>query len=147
MFFEIFPGWWGVDENGDDLHNFTGHNAPLHGRVEELPEDHPGWLFNAYDTINVYLDMGAPANKIVMGMPAYGRGFLLDDNERNGLYCPAHDGVPKLPYTRQIGIWGYQEILQAFNNDTMPLLPEATPKGWEIVRDDCYNAPYTCKLK
>ena len=54
-------------------------------------------------------------------------------------------GIPAGPYTRQKGIWGYQEIMQAFNNDSLPWLPEAKPKGWTVVRDDCYRAPYTCE--
>merc|ERR1711997_346713 len=46
------------------------------------------------------------------------------------------------PYTRQDGIWGYLEILQAFNNDTLINLPGAQPHGWTTVTDDCYDAPY-----
>ena len=73
-------------------HFFTGHNAPLYRRVEEEPEDHPGWYFNVFDTLKVYLDGGVPANQIVMGMPTYGRGFILNETDENGLYCGAHDG-------------------------------------------------------
>ena len=51
-------------------------------------------------------------------------------------------GIPKGPYTRQKGIWGHQEIMQAFNNDTLINLPDAKPGAWEIVVDDCYRAPY-----
>jgi GH18 family chitinase len=35
---------------------------------------------------------GAPREKLVMGMPIYGRGFQLNDTADNGLYCPAKDG-------------------------------------------------------
>ena len=31
-------------------------------------------------------------NKLVMGMPIYGRGFKVNNTEENGLYCPAMDG-------------------------------------------------------
>ena len=51
-------------------------------------------------------------------------------------------GIPKGPYTRQKGIWGHQEILQAFNNDTLINLPDAKPGDWKVVVDDCYRAPY-----
>ena len=74
-------------------HFFTGHNAPLYRREEEEPEDSPGWYFNVFDTIQVYLDGGVPADQIVMGMPTYGRGFVLNDTEENGLYCGAHAGT------------------------------------------------------
>merc|ERR1719292_82916 len=46
------------------------------------------------------------------------------------------------PYTRQNGIWGFYEVLQAFNNDTLVGLPGATAKGWEVVVDGCYMTPY-----
>ena len=49
-------------------HFFTGHNAPIYRREEEEPEDHPGWYFNVFDSISVYLDAGVPKEKIVMGM-------------------------------------------------------------------------------
>ena len=55
-------------------------------------------------------------------------------------------GIPAGPYTQQDGIWGYLEILQAFNNDTLINLPGATPHGWESVTDDCYDAPYACNI-
>ena len=48
------------------------------------------------------------------------------------------------PYTLQDGIWGFQEIMQAKTNETLTL-PDATPKGWTDVRDDCYHAPYMCE--
>ena len=72
---------------------FLGHNAPLYRREEEEPETSPGWYFNVFDTIQVYLDGGVPANQIVMGMPTYGRGFVLNNTEENGLYCGAHAGT------------------------------------------------------
>jgi len=123
--------------------NFTGLNAPFYGRKEEDREDHPGHLFNMNDTINWYLDQGMPANKIVMGVPSYGRGFTLPDGtDQTGMYCPTVDGIPKGPYTRQKGIWGFYEVLQAFNNDTLIDLPGATPKNWEVTIDGCYKAPY-----
>ena len=35
-------------------HTFTGHNAPLCTREEEtVSEDHPGYMFNVFDTITV----------------------------------------------------------------------------------------------
>ena len=45
-------------------------------------------------------------------------------------------------YTRQDGIWGYQEIIQAFTNETLINLPDGKPKDWTVVVDDCYQAPY-----
>lgn len=35
------------------------------------------------------MEQGAPANKLVLGMGTYGRGFTLDNSAVNGLYAPA----------------------------------------------------------
>jgi len=121
--------------------NFTGHNAPLYRREEENFEGHPGFKFNLFDSVKYYLDHGVPKEKMVVGMAFYGRGFELEDNDLNGLYCPAKDGIPKAPYSRQIGIWGYDEIISAFQGKLDIDLPEDTGK-WTVVVDDCYKSPY-----
>ena len=69
-----------------------------------------------------------------MGIPFYGRGFILEDPDWDGLYCPAIEGMA--------GVWGYQEILKTQNNDTLVNLPGAEPHQWKIVVDDCYRTPY-----
>jgi len=109
---------------------------------DNMYESHPGYFFNTFNTIMHWIERGAPREKLVMGLPLYGRGFQLNKTEEHGLYCPAKDGIPAGPYTLQVGIWGFQEIQQALHNDTLPWLPGATPKNWDIVVDDCYRAPY-----
>ena len=69
---------------------------------------------NVFDSVNYYLNKGVPKEKVVVVMAAYGRGFKLANRGLNGLYCPAEDGIPKAPYTEEVGIWGYSEILSAF---------------------------------
>jgi len=130
-----YHGWW--------PQVFTGHNSPMYPRPEDnMYESHPGYFFNTFNTIMHWIERGAPREKLVMGLPLYGRGFQLNKTEEHGLYCPAKDGIPAGPYTLQVGIWGFQEIQQALHNDTLPWLPGATPKNWDIVVDDCYRAPY-----
>jgi hypothetical protein len=58
------------------------------------------------------------------------------------IFSSLYPGIPAGPYTLQTGIWGFQEILQAFNNDTLPWLPGATAKDWKITIDDCHRAPF-----
>ena len=131
-----YHGWW-----GEHL-NYTGVNAPLHIRPEEENEKHPYHFFNTIFTIEYYMKLGAPKDKICLGLPIYGRGFTLKDTNVTGLYCPAVYGIPAGPYTSQAGIWGYFEILQAFNNRTLINLDEASPLSWKVVTDDCYKVPY-----
>ena len=39
--------------------------------------------------VETYLNSGCPAEKLIMGMPLYGRGFRLQQNGGNpGLYAP-----------------------------------------------------------
>jgi len=123
-------------------HEHTGHNAPLRGYVDEDVDGHPGYRFNTMATVEMYLDLGIPADMMAIGFPTYGRGFQVVDPEENGLYCPADDGNPMGPYTRQKGHYGYLEVLQLLENDTFLFMPEADPNGWEIQMDDCYHAPY-----
>jgi len=139
-----YHGYW-KDREEWDHREFTGHNSPLISREEEMSagEAHPGYLYNQFDTMQLYLDGGMDASKLVLGLPLYGRGFELVDPDNSGLYCPTDAGIPWGPYTQQIGIWGYQEVLQAMYNETMnEQMPEATPGAWEIVVDSCYQAPY-----
>ena len=99
--------------------------------------------FNLNDSISYYIDAGVPREKLVVGMATFGHGWVLEDEELTGLYCPAVSGSPAGPYTQQEGFWEYYEIMQAFNNDSLPWLPGATPGGWTTVVDGCYLAPYS----
>jgi len=112
------------------------------GRSEENHQGHPGFGYHTVDTMEYYASLGAPPEKMVMGIPTYGRGYQIVDLENDGLYCPTDDGIRQGPYTLQKGIWGYNEILQAMNNDTLINLPEAEPHAWKVVTDGCYKAPY-----
>jgi len=128
-------------------HNYTGHNAPLYRREEEADENGPSYkdnitaTYNVFTSVHYYLDHGVPKDKLVVGMAFYGRGFHLKDPQMNGLYCDADDGIPKGPFSRQIGIWGYDEIIGKMQGKLDIDLPEDTGT-WTIVRDDCYKAPY-----
>ena len=74
----------------------TNKLSHLYRREEENFEGHPGWYFNVWDTLSVYLELGVPKEKIVMGIPLYGRGFELNNTEETGLYCGAHAGIPEV---------------------------------------------------
>ena len=44
-------------------------------------------------------------------MPLYGRGFTLNNPSDNGFYAPANQPLIAGPYTREAGIWGYNEVI------------------------------------
>jgi hypothetical protein len=57
------------------------------------------------------LKLGAPARKLVLGLPLYGRTFVLE-NEDNPLVMGAPsnlEGFPG-PYTKENGFMGYNEV-------------------------------------
>lgn len=130
-----YHGWW-------EDHGFTGHNAPLFPIPEENCTGHPGWHFTVEATMKIWIDGGAPREKLVVGMPLYGRGFKLAKAEDNGLYCPAVDAIPKGPYTQEKGYWSFMEVMEAQNADSLPNLPGATPHEWKVTMDNCILAPY-----
>ena len=62
--------------------------------------------------MNVWQSKGVPANKLVMGIPFYGRSFVLNDPNR---YLPGKNARSKSegfpgPYTEENGFLAYYEI-------------------------------------
>uniref|UniRef100_A0A182U402 GH18 domain-containing protein n=1 Tax=Anopheles melas TaxID=34690 RepID=A0A182U402_9DIPT len=87
--------------------NFTGHNAPLFAG----PSDQNDFqrTLNVQHSINYWLSQGAPASKLVLGVPAYGRTFTLANSAVNGLRAPAEGPGRPGPYTSQYGYIAYHE--------------------------------------
>ncbi|XP_046398944.1 chitinase-3-like protein 1 [Ischnura elegans] len=110
---------------------FTGHNSPLY----RSPLDYGDYVyFNANFSMHYWIQNGAPPEKLVMGMPLYGRSFTLTKEDKTGLYAPA--GQPGIagPYTREAGFIGYNEICDQ---------KKSNPSAWTEVRDEYIMAPYT----
>ena len=92
--------------------------------------------------VNYWISSGAPANKLTLGMPLYGRGFTLDNASVNGLYAPASNPLPAGPYSREPGFWGYNEVrcllidIRPCSTKLTASLPQchrsAPSKTWEV---------------
>ncbi|NP_001268266.1 oviduct-specific glycoprotein precursor [Mesocricetus auratus] len=89
-----------------DLHGSweksTGHNSPLFS----LPEDPKSSAF----AMNYWRNLGAPADKLLMGFPAYGRTFHLLRESKNGLQAASMGPASPGKYTKQAGFLAYYEV-------------------------------------
>ena len=68
------------------------------------------YLFSYQDySVNYWIAGGFPREKIVMGIPTYGRSFTLSSQSDNGLGAAARGGGQQGAYTAAAGI--YTEFL------------------------------------
>lgn len=114
----------------------------LHGSWEASKADHHAPLYKRnWDTTNLYvdaavqtlLDMGAPANKLVLGIPTYGRSWSIQiqDNKYKKMTppIPAKGAAPGGFITKSSGSLAYMEICMKVKN-----------AGWTEVDD--LEGPY-----
>ncbi|XP_023944029.2 probable chitinase 10 [Bicyclus anynana] len=101
----------------------TGHVAPLYYH----PDDDYTY-FNANYTMHYWMEKGAPASKLVMGIPLYGQSFTthsqIDNRISNGLNVPAIAGGDAGEYTRANGFLSYYEICERIKD-----------RRWTVIKD------------
>ncbi|XP_035701862.1 probable chitinase 2 [Folsomia candida] len=113
------------------LQNYTHHHAP-HGPIPEDSSYPDRYFLNVQHAVNLWLNGGCPAFKLALGMWTYGYGFILANEAESGFYAPTSSLIDSPPYTREPGIWGYNEIIEK----------QATEAGWRIVRNPLVIGPY-----
>jgi len=101
----------------------TGHNAPL----AQSPADPSPAGLSVSEAVDAYLTRGVPANKLVLGVPFYGRGWTTSGTANAGLYQP---GVGASVGTWEPGVFDYTDIERNY-------LPKMT-RYW----DDTAKVPY-----
>lgn len=62
------------------------------------------------------MEKGAPARKLVMGMPLYGQSFTLSDAKNNGLNARAPGPGTAGEFTRAAGFLAYYEVRFVWNS-------------------------------
>ena len=82
-----------------DIHGpwdtFTGMNAPLY----RDPNSGFNGDWSVEDAVQIYLNKGVPAHKLVMGVPFYGRVYSGVPNLNNGLYQSFSRGDTAIGYS------------------------------------------------
>ncbi|CAK9808299.1 Acidic mammalian chitinase [Anthophora plagiata] len=113
--------------------SYTGMNAPLYASSKD--DDYQKTL-NVNAAVRYWLSQGAPANKIVVGIPFYGITFTLKDANNHGLHAKTTGPGKAGPYTNEAGSIGYNE-----------LCVDLKKSGWHVVRDEQEKVPYAYKGK
>ncbi|XP_013190968.1 probable chitinase 2 [Amyelois transitella] len=107
----------------------TGHNAPLHKGEGDTGDRQD--LYTVDVAVEYWLGQGCPPEKLVLGMPLYGRTFTLTNPAVNGVRAPAIGAGLSGPYTATAGYMGYNEICDRFQTET-----------WDLKYDSLAKVPY-----
>lgn len=85
----------------------TGHNAPLYA-----PSSDSEWRkqLSVDHAANLWARLGAPKEKLIIGMPTYGRSFTLSNTGRYKVNSPATSGGKEGVYTKEGGFLAYYEV-------------------------------------
>ncbi|KAG8041476.1 hypothetical protein G9C98_002769, partial [Cotesia typhae] len=109
----------------------TGLNAPLHAASSD---SYGARKMNSEAAVKYWLSKGAPKEKLILGVPTYGRAFTLSDPSDNGIGAASSGPGTAGPYTREAGMLGYNEICKALKEG-----------GWNVYFDRERKAPWAHK--
>ncbi|XP_033481669.1 chitinase, acidic.1 [Epinephelus lanceolatus] len=98
----------------------TGHNSPLYSSsMDSGTHAH----HNINSSISDWLALEAPAEKLLLGFPTYGRTYRLTSSA-SGLGAPANGPADAGPYTRTAGFWAFYEICDFLPSANTQWIPE-----------------------
>nr|XP_018905689.1 PREDICTED: probable chitinase 3 [Bemisia tabaci]XP_018905690.1 PREDICTED: probable chitinase 3 [Bemisia tabaci] len=105
----------------------AGHNAPLYA-----PSSDSEWRkqLSVDNAASLWVRLGAPKEKLVIGMPTYGRTFTLSNPSVFKVNSPASGGGKAGEYTKESGFLAYYEICEMLKN------------GATYIWDDEMKVPY-----
>jgi len=105
----------------------AGHNAPLYA-----PSSDTEWRkqLSVEFAAKMWTRLGTPKEKLVIGMPTYGRSFQLQNRNNFKVNSPTKGGGTAGEYTREAGFLAYYEICQMLQ------------KGANYIWDQEMKVPY-----
>jgi chitinase len=89
----------------------THFNAPLFAAKDDPAGDEQSRKLNVDAAVRSYMDAKVPAEKIVLGVPFYGRGWSGVKAANNGLFQP-RKGIPK--GTWEEGVFDYKDLAKNY---------------------------------
>ncbi|KAK3782147.1 hypothetical protein RRG08_032901 [Elysia crispata] len=121
-----------------DLHgswdSTTGINSPLYAHPSEQGDD----TYLSLDWVaKYYVSLGAPRDKINIGMATYGRSFTLADTNNNGVGAPAARAGRAGRYTMENGFISYYEICQLIQSGAQ-VFQEPSQRARYLVQRDLW---------
>ncbi|XP_067863652.1 acidic mammalian chitinase-like [Heptranchias perlo] len=98
----------------------TGHNSPLYrGSADQGKFAY----FNIDYAVKYWRDNGAPAEKLIVGFPTYGRSFTLSTSDTS-VGAPISGPGQAGQLTREPGFWAYYEICSFLKSATTKLIED-----------------------
>ncbi|XP_028590006.2 chitinase-3-like protein 1 [Podarcis muralis] len=86
--------------------SFTGHLSPLQ---KSTADSGSASYYNVDYAVKYLRSIGAPAEKIIMGIPTYGRSYTLS-TKLTGVEAPVSGAGTLGPFSKEAGILAYYEI-------------------------------------
>jgi len=109
--------------------NVTGHQAALFS-PEGRGAENPSTLWTVDGAVQQFLDAGAPAEKLVIGIPFYGRGWVGVPSTNLGLE-QISTGLPQGTY--EAGIFDYWDLVNLINSN---------PAAYQVYEDEASEASF-----
>jgi len=108
----------------------AGHNAPLFA-----PSSDSEWRkqLSVEFAAKMWTRLGTPKEKLVIGMPTYGRSFTLSNRNKYRVNSATKGGGTAGEFTREAGFLSYYEICQMLHH------------GANYIWDDEMKVPYLVK--
>jgi chitinase len=94
-----------------DFHGRLDQITNFHAALYPSAADPAASYLNAHAAVQGYLDAGVPPEKLVLGVPFYGRGWAGVPDIDHGLYQPTH-GLPR--GTWEQGVFDYKDLAQNY---------------------------------